>query len=940
MHVFPQLLVQQFKEFDISRIPNNVPELKSSPPSAWCSELEQTFTRSLSFTESEMVSHPSLLLTVVSTSDFDPIASMQELASGHHTPTCLSSGQYDPAIPRVYLLIHDAADRKDIDPIPILRRLQAKFSSVLTRLMVVNSLSVENQNVHQPDMWSRFLIPRYYPHFSPTADTTIELPRNPISGVPVLGARLSMEDFMTMREFCIFLFNQDIVPWMERKIAFLNKAVNDSRKGVKNVLKSFWRKPKDDSEVPYGSVRYRYDKIESQTLLLADLSFMIRDYDTAVSMYKLVRDDFKADKSHMHLAHTCLMLTLCQMLLEPGKSKDLYSHLEALSQVLTTIVDIPHANALYALMMAEVFVCNQSLRSTLDAAKVLLQAASTMTKYPLMCGLFTERVSLYYLQMGQVRKFVFHEVFAGNKIYRCGRRAANHTAVCFSAAMLCLDGGTWGDLKVKLSRALAREFKLLGKDGAQRSLLLMIRLLSSLLNNDNEVGKSIKSVDIVSVYKEIVSNGPWGSLCVDNTWPRHNTRELLLSNLPITAVSSDKGALTLTTQITYVSDFGVPELIPENVHLVRSLNGRLDAFRDDSTGATLKMSKPEQHKAEDFDLVDEMYGMFDLEKQWLSEQLANTEADASSGAAYRSLVDKWAEVEGDIFRSRLSKNHGPRTESLVRIGLGEDIQVSIVLVNKMPIDLSLSNLKVSLVPIEGSPDSSSGDENSIAVPCAINVGLGANTSSKIVLSARPVHAGLFELTTAQWNLSEYLCVQQSLKKPGPLLQKTLKQRLQRERGEDRSLRFEVVPPHPLLHVSFEGLSAEVLQGQLLRTTLILKNEGAAPACEIFIKLSQPSFVLLGPSKKLLQSSGLSSTLLKLDDNCIIQPGEQVKFDAWLRITKRGPQKISLLVSYMALRDDGTKECFGPGQKCRTSFLSVQVSCHVGKTKSDNSIHVK
>ena len=100
---------------------------------------------------------------------------------------------------------------------------------------------------------------------------------------------------MIVRDFCVDLFLKDIVPWLEKKIAFLNKQVNDSRKGVKNVLKSFWRKPKDESEVAKGGVRYRFDKIESQTLLLADLSFMIHDYENAASMYKLVRDDFKVD---------------------------------------------------------------------------------------------------------------------------------------------------------------------------------------------------------------------------------------------------------------------------------------------------------------------------------------------------------------------------------------------------------------------------------------------------------------------------------------------------------------------------------------------------------------------------------------------------------------------------------------------------------------------
>ena len=55
----------------------------------------------------------------------------------------------------------------------------------------------------------------------------------------------------------------------------------DARKGVKNVLKSFWRKPREDtptlgSGTGTGAVRYRFDRIESQILLLADTCFIIK----------------------------------------------------------------------------------------------------------------------------------------------------------------------------------------------------------------------------------------------------------------------------------------------------------------------------------------------------------------------------------------------------------------------------------------------------------------------------------------------------------------------------------------------------------------------------------------------------------------------------------------------------------------------------------------
>ena len=36
-----------------------------------------------------------------------------------------------------------------------------------------------------------------------------------------------------------------------------------------------------------------------------------QDYECAASMYKLVKDDFKSDKSVLHLAHASLMAAIC-----------------------------------------------------------------------------------------------------------------------------------------------------------------------------------------------------------------------------------------------------------------------------------------------------------------------------------------------------------------------------------------------------------------------------------------------------------------------------------------------------------------------------------------------------------------------------------------------------------------------------------------------------
>jgi hypothetical protein len=59
-----------------------------------------------------------------------------------------------------------------------------------------------------------------------------------------------------------------------------------------------------------------------------------------MSMYKLVRDDYKADKSTLHIAHTNLMMAAILMLTEPTRVKDIHSHLEAIVQLIPSMTEV------------------------------------------------------------------------------------------------------------------------------------------------------------------------------------------------------------------------------------------------------------------------------------------------------------------------------------------------------------------------------------------------------------------------------------------------------------------------------------------------------------------------------------------------------------------------------------------------------------------------
>eukprot|EP01035_Chromulina_nebulosa_P018359 gene18359-24055_t len=529
-NVVEEVLKNSFEECNLSRLPNSLSELKVSMPTSWNKKIEQTILmKSLSFSEYEMISHPVVVLSVVSSSDVDPLLCMQELLSIHHLPVSLSTGQFDSEIYRVYVVLHDINDAKHVDPNAVYRRLQSKFPASQTRLLSINSLSIDAQNLQQPDMWSKYKIPICFPQNVPCIDSNAVRPLNPINGNIVIGSRLSLEDQMNIRDFCVALYQQDVIPSLERRISTLTRTVSDTRKGMRNVLKSFWRKPRDEPSSPNtrnnpnystNSVKYKFDRSETQILLLADTSFIVGDYENAISMYKLVRDDYKSDRSNLHLAHTYLMIAISYMIYEPQRLREIQSQLEALTQLFVTPVEPPHAITYFALLTTEIYN-NKDFRLYIESAQFLLQAAGVVSRFPVLCALLTERAAGQYLLAGYSRRFVLHEILAGHKFRSVGGLPGRHAIMNFASAMIVIDTSRWGDMKAKLARAIAQELKtrsyslIRGESISidddetsklnQKAIISLLQSLSMILSNDSNIGSIENITDASNILDELMN---------------------------------------------------------------------------------------------------------------------------------------------------------------------------------------------------------------------------------------------------------------------------------------------------------------------------------------------------------------------------------------------------------------------------------------------------
>jgi hypothetical protein len=530
-----------------------------------------------------------------------------------------------------------------------------------------------------------------------------------------------------------------------------------------------------------------------------------------------------------------------------------------------------------------------------------------------------EKAAAYFLQASQARKYVFYSTIVANKMLRCGPRPGKHAAVCFAMAMLVVDQTNWGDLKAKLCKALSDNMRFEGKEGARRSLMLMLKMLASAMCEGADVGQTESFAEAANVYREIIGGGAWGHFEIQPRWTDMTARAIMLDPLP-TAELAPPVVEGKASPASYceVADLPVPVVDVRTAVLINSASGV------ESDAGALATSSAELQMAE------EMYAYLELERQWAADHTRTPQSPlAPSEEMEDTFADKWAELESQLMRQRESGKSATSEDAVVRVPLGEKVKLKVRMTNKLPLDLVLDDLRVAVEPAAS------------FVTKGVALSLQQDQTKEIVLLAQPLQVGKYRVDCAKWNLSDSLCVRQSLNKPGPLLQKTRQQRANGERGPDTTLSFEVVPAHPLLKMEFEGLSAEVLQGQLLKSTLVLRNEGAAPACDIYIKLSQPLFVFYlsqvidsdGSAKCTSPSSGAhgvismqggSSTVMKLSEGTTIAPGQALRFEAWMMVSRIGLQKVSLLSSYKALLPDGTKQAFGPGSRCRTSFLSIKV----------------
>ena len=591
-------------------------------------------------------------------------------------------------------------------------------------------------------------------------------------------------------------------------------------------------------------------------------------------------------------------------------------------------LQLPHANAYYAFIMSELLVSNMGGRAPLEAVQLLLQAAGTVSKLPMLSALMTELAAQYCILARQDRKYCLHVVLSGHKFKSCGIAAAeNHASVCFAAAMVIHDTGVWGTVKSRLWRTLADRLRKSGTaEGARKALLLLLQILSAVSSDAETYSGTVALVDAVNVYHELIHDKSWGSVRISKEWVNKSTRDILLGQADSDAQSEQaktpmidrENAVDLITDddpaqtiplsdttpcdLTTIEDLRIPEVFMESVELMIHLNG--------STSAVAHGTYTSTHAK-----IDLLKSLLEVEK---SLELMKAQAD-SVDTLVEMCAEKFVMSERSVKsdRNRLSGpgSMGGGMANIVSIPLGEKVVIQMIIHNPLPVELSLRDFQVHM----NVPDSFDVTGMDVILP--------SGASQTITLTATPLCVGSFHVDSVSWLLGDRLKIKQHVKKRGRMQQKTLAQRAAKERAPDNSLMFNIIQTWPALRMDVPAViqNAEVLCDEIVTTEITLCNDGGTAAKHIHLIFNTPVAAVRlltqqdsdrPAASDFLPFFGQSCTAVHLPPGTVIAPGRSVQLQVFLRLTEVGRQEISLLASYKATAEDKTP---------RTSFTSFEVT---------------
>lgn len=862
-------------------------ESDKSEPFSWYREFKLTLMDTFRCEEYGQMNHPSAMLIVVSSTEANPRQSFEELGAPQNLPPVFIQGLYDASlVPKYYVVVHDVGETEGtgIDPDAILRGIGIPESNgaVLRINSKTTATTLAVDSVPVPTVWSSH--PYVRPPLFPGSVGAFQ--SNAMDGY---GGMLTDNDVAHVKAFVIDFGLHFVLPAMEARLFQLNEIVSAMKKGVKNVFKSWLRKPKDlsrpASSVSGGAsgnaITYRYDSIEAQTRLLADTAFLMRDYDLALQTYRLARDDFKSDKSIFHCANTNEMIALC-LLLTRGSPMQITNALDAANSAYAKVNTLVASRFAVrtAVIAGEIYNTLSHLglfTDYMDNASAALIRGSTMEQ-GICSAVLMERAALCDLHARQpkFRKYGFRMVMAGHVYDSLGH--GPHSARCYSLARAIYDCSGWFQVEDHINFTLAQQANRLNDPMA--SVNLFLKLIGTGRNSASQQEALLYEFGLI--VKEILlttssSSGSTKSGVVSVFEDETGANKLLVKDLCMPELE-DKSTVVFAP----VNAVGIDRAIDGN-------EADADTWKDLE------------------DLVDQQNRL---------HQYATSEGNAPEGVS-----SKW--FAPSHFYTMSFRNKRNALKKPANYALGEPIYVEFVMKNALSCAVDVENIRLygHFEPSGTSnggafdvPELSRGEDTDASAAdrvdvASVNLQLLPVSEERVRLSICPKIPGKLTIVGVRWSIcGGDVHGEHAFDIPGPLLQDTRAHKEARARAPNTSLVANVVGPMPWLGVETSCVSTDVFAGEVVQMQATLFNAGSAKLTGL--QCSSKALMLCASipgNDKLVRYIGASGQVVDLSE-MTLEPGEKKVLTLWTRVTACGRQQIPLLFQYhgSSADKDGSK----------------------------------
>lgn len=884
----------------------------------WYQAFKRAFMDTFRCEDFSLLTQPIAMLLVVSSTESNPRHSFEELGAIKNLPAAFLQGLYDPNISKYHLIVHDCqeAEGTSIDPDAIYQnlRLPNAYGSVLRFNSTRGIGEIANTKARIPPFDSNLL-------------------ENNSLGFDITGTALTREDIAILRAFVHKFGVQFVLPCLEARIFQLNEVVSSMKKGVKNVFKSWLRKPKElssrtasftsslstsgaklvsDPTLATRSVTYRFDSIEAQTRLLADTAFMLGDYDLALQTYRLVRDDYKSDRSVYHCANANEMIALC-LLLSKGSPMQMTNALEAAWTIYSKaplnpqISRLAVRNAIIAGEMYHTLSHSGLLTDYMDGASASLIRGSAMEQ-GICSAILTERAAYCDIQMRlpRFRKYGFRMVMAGHIYDSLGHCA--HAARCYTLARGIYDASGWHQVEDHINFTLAQQANRLHDPLA--SIMLFLKLIGTGRNSASQ--QEALLYEFGHIVKEFLAN------------PHATCNGLEGTAVDVRVVPHSNGDKKLV-----IKELCMPEIEDKSTVVFAPLNAvGIDRQVD---GNALERGEWER--------IEQILAQENRAHHSAIEAIADTNPRSRFSAVYSSglsrstniwLAAQAAEEAASNLQSR-SKRHVISVEKPDTYAVGELMYVEFVMKNALSCAVNVEGIHVfGIMEIQvGNPQIATyefpewhTDTPRVQVNTT-NIQLLPCSERSVRLSLCPSTEGLLRITGVRWSIcGGDVNGEHTFSLPGLLLHDTRAHRESRVRAPNVSLLARVTSNMPWLGVKIDhSQNKTFFVGEIFSLNVSLNNAGNATLANLQL-LCPDVAACVEIDGKVAPFIGSSGRLIDLRA-IILHPGEQRHVKLWARARESGKRPVRLLFRYSR---DGA-DCYrSVRMKLNVTFVpSVRVS---------------